>query len=147
MGSMFDSRKVLHAFPKDGSKVVFKKPATIHWFTCVVKDQELLELGKEYTVRKTELNSSSSYIWLEEIECYDQERDLPFFSVHCFEWQTPELDPKDLIGFFAREATVAANNYNVGIEYGDFSYKNSADKIIVLVCDEYERITDAYYKQ
>jgi hypothetical protein len=74
-------------FPKDGQKVTFKEPLKIHWFTNVVKDQELLEIGKEYTVRKTQLNSSSSFIWLEEIEPYDKERDMPFFNLWSFDWE------------------------------------------------------------
>jgi len=75
-------------FPKDGQKVVFKNPCTVHWFNNLVKDQELLEVGREYTVRKTKLNSSSSFIWLEELEVYDKERDLPFFTLWAFDWNT-----------------------------------------------------------
>jgi hypothetical protein len=74
-------------FPEDGQKVIFSEPLTIHWFKNVVEDQELLEVGKEYTVRKTQLNSSSSFVWLEEIEVYDAERDLPFFNVWSFNWE------------------------------------------------------------
>ena len=74
-------------FPKDGQKIIFANPIEIHWFTNVVKDQELLEVGKEYTVRKTQLNSSSSFVWLEELEPYDTERDMPFFSLWCFDWE------------------------------------------------------------
>ena len=74
-------------FPKDGQKVIFSEPLTIHWFKNVVEDQELLEVGKEYTVRKTQLNSSSSFVWLEELEIYDAERDLPFFNVWSFNWE------------------------------------------------------------
>lgn len=73
--------------PKNGQKVVFTEPLTMHWFTNVVADQKLLEIGKEYTVRKTNLNSSSTYVWLEEIEAYDVERDLPFFNMWCFDWE------------------------------------------------------------
>ena len=74
-------------FPKDGQKIIFANPIEIHWFTNVVKDQELLEVGQEYTVRKTQLNSSSSFVWLEELEPYDTERDMPFFSLWCFDWE------------------------------------------------------------
>lgn len=73
-------------FPADCQKVVFSEPLTIHWFTNVVKDQRLLEVGKQYTVRKTQLNSSSSFVWLEELEVYDVERDLPFFNLWSFDW-------------------------------------------------------------
>ena len=74
-------------FPVDGQKVVFSEPLTIHWFSNVVQDQSLLEIGKEYTVKKTQLNSSSSFIWLEELEVYDDERDLPFFNLWSFSWE------------------------------------------------------------
>lgn len=74
-------------FPKDGQKVIFKEPLTIHWFSNVVQDQKLLEIGKEYTVRKTQLNSSSSFIWLEEVEVYSTEQDLPFFNLWSFDWE------------------------------------------------------------
>ena len=74
-------------FPKDGQKVIFKEPITIHWFQNVVADQsKYLCVGQEYTVRKTQLNSSSSFIWLEELEPYDEERDLPFFNLWSFSW-------------------------------------------------------------
>jgi hypothetical protein len=33
------------------------------------------------------LNSSSSFIWLEEIEPYDKERDMPFFNLWSFDWE------------------------------------------------------------
>jgi hypothetical protein len=74
-------------FPEDGQKVIFKEPLTIHWFSNVVQDQKLLEIGKEYTVRKTQLNSSSSFIWLEEVEVYSIEQDLPFFNLWSFDWE------------------------------------------------------------
>ena len=87
--SIHDTRKGKEemGFPKDGQKITFKDPTVSHWFTNVVKDQELLEIGKEYTVRKTQLNSSSSFVWLEELEPYDVERDMPFFNVWSFDWE------------------------------------------------------------
>jgi hypothetical protein len=81
-----ESKKEM-GFPRDGQKVVFKEPLTVHWFTNVVEDQKLLEIGKEYTVRKTQLNSSSSFIWLEEVEVYSTEHDLPFFNLWSFDWE------------------------------------------------------------
>ena len=68
-----------------GTKVKFKTPILGHWFTNIVEDQKLLEIGKEYTIRKVEVASSSTYIWLDEIPVYDEERDLPFFNYHSFE--------------------------------------------------------------
>ena len=73
--------------PADGQKVTFKWPCEHAWFANVVDDQKLLVQDQEYTVRKTEINSSSSYVWLEEIEPYDAERDMPFFNLLCFDWE------------------------------------------------------------
>jgi hypothetical protein len=75
-------------FPKDGQKITFKNPIEIHWFKNVVEDQQrYLAVGQEYTVRKTQLNSSSAFVWLEELEPYDTERDMPFFNVWSFDWE------------------------------------------------------------
>lgn len=82
-----DGKKKM-GFPEDGQKVIFTEPLTIHWFTNIVQDQSrYLCVGQEYTVRKTQLNSSSSFIWLEELEPYDEERDLPFFNLWSFSWE------------------------------------------------------------
>jgi hypothetical protein len=71
--------------PPVGTKIKFKTPILGHWFTNVVEDQKLLEIGKEYTIKKIGVASSSTYVWLEEIPIYDTERDLPFFNYHSFE--------------------------------------------------------------
>jgi hypothetical protein len=68
-----------------GTKVKFVKPIEIHWFNNLVEDQKLLEVGNIYTVEKVEVASSSTYLWLQEIPIYDEERDLPFFNYHSFE--------------------------------------------------------------
>jgi hypothetical protein len=92
MGSIFDKYKVLHGLPKVGQKIKFIKP-TRSWFINVEKDAEKLIPGQEYTVRKTELNSSSTYVWLEEfpnIFDYSDGRDQPFFNMASFEWDKSE---------------------------------------------------------
>lgn len=68
-----------------GTKVKFKTPILGHWFINIVEDQKLLEVGKEYTIKKVQVASSSTYVWLEEIPVYDEERNLPFFNYHSFE--------------------------------------------------------------
>ena len=68
-----------------GTKVKFTTPMLAHWFTNVVEDQKLLEVGKEYTIKKVEVASSATYVWLEEIPVYDEKRNLPFFNYHSFE--------------------------------------------------------------
>ena len=79
--------KTIHAMKTlpAGTKVKFKIPMLAHWFTNVVEDQKLLEIGKEYTIKKVEVASSATYVWLDEIPVYDEERDLPFFNYHSFE--------------------------------------------------------------
>ena len=67
-----------------GTKVKFTKPIKIHWFNNLVEDQKLLEVGKEYTIKRVEVASSTTYVWLEEIPVYDEERNLPFFNYHSF---------------------------------------------------------------
>jgi len=83
----FEDDKERLGFPADGQRITFKHPCEYSWFDSVVDDQKLLVQGQEYTVRKTELNSSSAYVWLQEIEVYDAERDLPFFNLVCFDWE------------------------------------------------------------
>ena len=68
-----------------GTKVKFTKPIKIHWFKPLVEDQKLLEVGKEYTIKRVEVASSTTFVWLEEIPVYDEERNLPFFNYHSFE--------------------------------------------------------------
>ena len=57
-----------------GTKVKFTKPIKIHWFNNLVEDQKLLEVGKEYTIKRVEVASSATYVWLEEIPVYDEKR-------------------------------------------------------------------------
>lgn len=68
-----------------GTKVKFTKPIKIHWFKTLVEDQKLLGVGKEYTIKRVEVASSTAYVWLEEIPVYDDERNLPLFNYHSFE--------------------------------------------------------------
>jgi hypothetical protein len=84
--NMFEEDKERLEFPADGQRITFNHPCEFAWFDNVVDDQKLLVQGQEYTVRKTQLNSSSTYVWLEEIEVYDAEGDLPFFNLLCFDW-------------------------------------------------------------
>jgi hypothetical protein len=75
-------------FPEDGQKVIFKRPLSSHWFKNIIDDQvRYLAINQEYTVRKTQLNSSSSFVWLEELRPYNKEQDLPFFSLCAFDWE------------------------------------------------------------
>lgn len=98
MATTFDKYKILHGFPKVGQKVKYVKPTKVHWFTNVVEDEKRLTLYDDYTVSKTELNSSSSYIWLEE---FPQEKDngTPFFNLGAFDWIADIPQASELVGF------------------------------------------------
>jgi hypothetical protein len=107
MGAIFDSRKVLHGLPVVGQKIQYTRK-TRSWFTNVEADQDKLVLGEWYTVRKTELNSSSTYVWLQEFPNIFEDdpkdgRDQPFFNMGSFTYVRPPIDFDALIGLGARE--------------------------------------------
>jgi hypothetical protein len=87
MDEIYAKQKEKMGFPKDGQTVTFTTPVKFAFHNNVVADQDLLEVSKEYTVRRTQLNSSSAYVWLEEIPVYDEESDRPFFNLWSFDWQ------------------------------------------------------------
>jgi hypothetical protein len=65
-------------WPKIGSKVTFRG-TTMFWFVNIVKDaNDLLEIGKEYTIKKLELASSWCGVILEEFP--DHKFSLSFFD-------------------------------------------------------------------
>jgi hypothetical protein len=134
MGSIFDKHKILHAYPKDGQKIKTITNKTNSWFLQVVEDTKKLEIGKEYTVLKTELNSSSSYVWLSEFG-----GDM-FFNLHSFKWELPKLDPKDLIGFFISDLNTVHYKYGWGIQVGE-DIRHEGSPMIVLKC-EHEKYAD-----
>lgn len=141
-----DVMKMIHGLPTDGQKIKFTKPSEWGFFTSMIKDQELLELDKEYTVRKTQLNSSSTYVWLEEIECYDTERDLPFYNLGSFEWVLPEIDVTLLISLNVRECLHLHYFHKMGIKFdGKIFYEGSP--MLVLEYDPSNgNVTKAYYE-
>jgi hypothetical protein len=74
-------------WPKIGSKVTFKG-THMFWFVNIVKDaNELLEVGKEYTISKLKLASSWCGVILEEFP--DHKFSLSWFN-HEKELTTPE---------------------------------------------------------
>lgn len=69
----------LTQWPKVGSKVKFKGTPAVFWFQNIIKDaNDLLELGKEYTISKLRLNSSWCSVVLEEFP--DHKFSLSFFE-------------------------------------------------------------------
>jgi hypothetical protein len=55
------------SFPNIGSKITYKGTPQYFWFRNIIEDaNNLLEIGKEYTISKTRLNSSWVSVVLEE---------------------------------------------------------------------------------
>jgi hypothetical protein len=142
MGSIFDNRKILHGFPRDGQKIKAITNKTNSWFIQVVEDTKKLEIGKEYTVLKTELNSSTSYVWLEEFG-----EDV-FFNICSFEWELPEIDPNDLIGFFVLDLHMLSYKYGIGIQWKD-DIRCDGSPMLVVKCENEkykDMVTSAEFK-
>jgi len=140
--SMFDKYKILHGFPKEGQKIRFLR-TTMSWFTNVMDDSKLLIEGKEYTVRKTQLNSSSSHVWLEEFPDINNDgRDQPFFNLASFEWEKPEIDMKDLIGYHFMDLTYLHDTYGWSVLYNG-RYTEGSPKLMTEL-DENEEVTKAW---
>lgn len=114
MSTLFDNRKILHGLPKVGQKIVFRQPAKFAFLSSTVNaENNLLEVGKTYTVRDVELNSSTTYVWLEEFP-EEQNGDV-FFNMHSFDWEAPEIQPEELIGFYESDLGILRYKYNIGI--------------------------------
>jgi len=152
MGSIFNSRKILHGLPKEGQKIKFTKPTKFALHTNVIEDEKLLELGKEYTVKKTELNSSSTYVYLEEF--WDDDMDMyrnnqKAFSMHSFEWELPEINLDELIGLGQTDMCMLSNTYKVGVELnGETLYKGDPVLVIEVSDPSYRgHITKAFWKK
>jgi hypothetical protein len=100
-----------------------------------MEDQKKLIIGNEYTVRKTQLNSSSSYVWLEEFPSEnDDDEGSPFFSLSSFEWCPPPFEPSDLIGLHGATVLRIRDTYPVGI-FMNGQLVASGDPIIAIRCD------------
>lgn len=150
--SMFDDRQFLHGLPVRGQKIKYVRPTKFAFHSNVIEDEKnLLELGKEYTVRKVNLNSSSTYVFLEEfwIEGLDEYRNnQKFFSMHAFDWEKPEIDLSLLVGRDPRDVINLHNTYNIGItENGKLRYMG--DRVLCIEHEPKDRgsiITKAYWK-
>ncbi len=119
--SLFENHKVLHGLPHVGQQIQFTRK-TQSWFTNVNEDQDKLVINQTYTVRKTQLNSSSTYVWLQEFpNIFDENdpsdgRDQPLFNLSSFKWLPPSIDFDALIGLDARQCMYHLNRvYSVGI--------------------------------
>ena len=140
MNSAHNRDSVLFGLPLPGQKIIFSKETKWHWFTNVIKDEaRLLTLGETYTVRKTELASSATYVWLEEFPDETQDgREQPFFNMHAFKWIPPEIDFTKLIGLDARRCLQLRSTYGVGMYLNGVPYREETERDPI-VCIEYDR--------
>lgn len=144
MGSIFDKHKVLHGLPLPGQTITYSRPSKWAWFTNVLENEKkLLELGKTYTVEKTELNSSSTYVWLEE---FPDLEDRTFFSMEAFDWDTPELELKNLVGLTSYDMDAVKRTYGYGFKDIHWKVLIEGDPYIVIKCDESRRIIEAWFE-
>jgi hypothetical protein len=130
MGILFDDRQFLHALPVRGQKIKYEKPTKFAFHSNVIEDEKnLLELGKEYTVRRVELNSSSTYVYLEEfwVEGLDEYRNnQKCFSMHAFCWDKPPIDTSMLIGRDPRDCEILQCSYGCGLTLnGEIDYEGT----------------------
>lgn len=121
--SVFDKYSKLHGLPLPGQKITFVAPAKWGYFTNVIEDEKtLLVPGQEYTVRKTSLNSSSTYVYLEEfwVEGLDEYRNnQKRFTMQSFKWEKPAVNTDELVGFNARDLITLHRVYGYGLYIDD----------------------------
>ena len=153
--SIFDDRQYLHGLPKPGQKIKYSKPTKFAFHTNIIEDENnLLELGKEYTVKQVNLNSSSTYVVLEEfwVQGLDEYRNnQKCFNMHAFEWEKPEINLEELIGKNPSDMSMLHNTYKIGItENGEIRYVGDP-----MLCIEHEtviqgrwpKITKAFWEE
>jgi hypothetical protein len=145
MGMLFDKYKVLHGLPKVGQKIKFREAAKFAFLPQTAQSEfNLLEKGREYTVRDVELNSSSTYVWLEEFP--EENGNDVFFNMHSFDWEPPALNPDELIGFYSSDLSILRYKLNIGIEVnGELRYEGYPT--LAVTVNENEKIIKAEIKQ
>lgn len=149
--SIFKQHEILHGLPNPGDKVIYVKPTVWAFFKSIIEDEKnLLEIDKEYTVVKVELNSSSTYVYLKEfwIEGLDEYcNNQKIFNMHAFTWTKPPIDPKALIGLSCRSALRLEDRYNIEIDGKCWLDINpNVQTIVIENVDSRGIITNAYFK-
>ena len=145
--SMFDKYSVLHGLPLPGQKITFIAPASCGYFTTVIADEKtLLVPGQEYTVKKTNLNSSSTYVyleefWIEELDeyCNNQKR----FTMQSFKWEKPPVSMDDLVGFDVRDLATLNRTYGYGLYIDDAVWLDGSPMLHIShkVCERADTVT------
>lgn len=133
---------ILLGMPKKGQKITYKEPTKFCFHTDVLENEKkLLELEKEYTVQKVSVNSSSTYVVLEEF--YDPDLDeyrnnQITFNLHAFEWETPEFNPDDIIGFdMIMCKNLMRPPYEFGLKYLKEHYIGKGPTLVMEYDEEY----------
>ena len=119
--SLFDKYQVFYNLPRPGTKVTFTKKTKFAFFKSTIENEDLLELGAEYTVKKVNLNSSSTYVYLEEF--WDENLDTyrfnqKAFNIGAFTWPEVGINPQDLVGFTVRDCYSFCSDGKIGIKEG-----------------------------
>jgi hypothetical protein len=150
MGTIFDSRQFLHGLPLPGQKITYTTPTRFSFHTNVIEDEKaLLEISKEYTVRKVQLNSSSTYVYLEEFwtEGIDEYRNnQKCFNMYAFDWEKPAIDTSKLIGLHYAEVTTLQSTYGFGINMNGEIWYEGTQVLYIETDKSTNRITKAEFK-
>jgi len=146
----FNKYKFINGLPIEGQKVVFTTPCEHHWFRNVIEDQSLLSVGETYTVKRIEVASSATYLWLEEFPV-DESWGRPFFNMHSFSWDIPlysdEYMIDNIIGMNISDVIMVADTYRFGlVADGVLKIDKFPRLVIKTVPDPYrfESITEAF---
>ena len=150
MSSLFDTRQFLHGLPVPGQKITYIKPTKFAFHSNVIEDEkELLVLGNQYTVKSVQLNSSSTYVVLEEfyVEGLDEYRNnQKSFNMGAFSWDTPELPLAGLIGFSKKDLYHVMRNYKISIKVNGemFTTNQNGDTRTLLITTEVRNVGSRY---
>lgn len=134
--SAFDKYSKLHGLPLPGQQITFVAPAQWGYFTNVLEDEKtLLVPGQKYTVKKTSLNSSSTYVYLEEfwVEGLDEYRNnQKKFTMQSFTWEKPAINMDELVGFHSRDLITLHRTYGYGLYIDDAVWYDGSPMLHIL---------------
>ena len=145
---MFKTYEILHGLPKEGQKITYKNVTKFALHSNAIDNEALLTLGETYTVKKVNLNSSSTYVYLQEFhdDTLDEYRATQkFFSMQAFEWEKPKIEPSDLVGFTARDLRILNRVYGYGVILYSGYVTVMSDPPIICNIDDNEFIVSAKY--
>jgi hypothetical protein len=145
---MFKTEEILHGLPREGQKITYNNVTKFALHRDAINNEKLLTIGESYTVKRVNLNSSSTYVCLEEfwIEGLDEYRNnQKIFNMHAFSWEKPKIEPSDLIGLNVRRLQALNRSYGYSIELFTGYIHVMTDSPIICNIDDNQFIVSAKY--